>query len=37
LLRNDEAVLNAVGGDSIPDPTAASDYCRRFDEDAIAD
>lgn len=30
LLRNDEAVLNAVGADSIPDPTTAGDFCRRF-------
>jgi len=30
LLRNNEAVLNAVGADSIPDPTTAGDFCRRF-------
>ena len=30
LLRNDEALLNAVGADSIPDPTTAGDFCRRF-------
>ena len=35
LLRNDEALLNAVGADSIPDPTTAGDYCRRFNDDAI--
>ena len=35
LLRKDEAVLNAGGADSIPDPTTASDYWRQFDEDAI--
>ncbi|MFM8844210.1 MAG: hypothetical protein ACKOFJ_08350 [Actinomycetota bacterium] len=35
LLRNDEALLNAVGADSIPDPTTAGDYCRRFNDDAL--
>ena len=30
LLRNNEALLNAVGADSIPDPTTAGDFCRRF-------
>ncbi|MFM7056874.1 MAG: IS1380 family transposase [Planctomycetota bacterium] len=35
LLRNDEALLNAVGADSIPDPTSAGDDCRRFNECAI--
>ena len=29
--RNDEAFLNAIGADSIPDPTTAGDFCRRFD------
>ena len=28
--RNDEAFLNALGADSIPDPTTAGDFCRRF-------
>ena len=28
--RNDEAFLNAVGAESIPDPTTAGDFCRRF-------
>jgi hypothetical protein len=28
--RNDEAFLNAIGADSIPDPTTAGDFCRRF-------
>lgn len=32
LLRNDEAFLNAIGADSIPDPTTAGDFCRRFTE-----
>ena len=27
--------LDAVGTDSIPDPTTAADFCRRFDEDRI--
>ena len=35
LLRNDPAVLDAVGADSIPDPTTAGDFCRRFDKTAI--
>ena len=25
--RNDEAFLNAIGADSIPDPTTAGDFC----------
>ena len=36
LLRNDSAMLDALGADSIPDPTTAGDFCRRFDEGAIA-
>ncbi|MFN0197902.1 MAG: IS1380 family transposase [Planctomycetaceae bacterium] len=28
--RNDEAFLNAIGADSIPDPTTEGDFCRRF-------
>ena len=28
--RNDEAFLNAIQADSIPDPTTAGDFCRRF-------
>lgn len=35
LLRNNEAYLNALGADRIPDPTTAGDFCRRFDEDSI--
>ena len=35
LLRNNEAVLNAVGADSIPDPTTAGDFCRRFTADDL--
>lgn len=29
--RNDEAYLNALGAQRIPDPTTAGDFCRRFD------
>lgn len=35
LLRNDEALLNAVGADSIPDPTTSGDFCRRFTADDL--
>ena len=28
--RNDEAYLNALGANRIPDPTTAGDFCRRF-------
>jgi hypothetical protein len=31
LLRNDETYLDALGAQSIPDPTTAGDFCRRFD------
>lgn len=30
LRRNDEAYLDALGADRIPDPTTAGDFCRRF-------
>ena len=30
LLRNNEAYLNAMGAQRIPDPTTAGDFCRRF-------
>lgn len=30
LRRNDAAFLSAVGADSLPDPTTAGDFCRRF-------
>ncbi len=30
LLRNDETYLDALGAESIPDPTTAGDFCRRF-------
>ena len=29
--RNDEASLDALGAERIPDPTTAGDFCRRFD------
>ena len=30
LRRNDEAFLDAIGAETIPDPTTAGDFCRRF-------
>jgi len=30
LRRNDEKYLDALGAESIPDPTTAGDFCRRF-------
>jgi hypothetical protein len=30
LRRNDRNFLDALGTESIPDPTTAGDYCRRF-------
>jgi hypothetical protein len=30
LLRKNAAYLDAIGADSIPDPTTAGDFCRRF-------
>ncbi len=35
LRRNDRVFLKALGTKSIPDPTTAGDFCRRFDEDDI--
>ena len=32
LRRNDEAFLDALGAQRIPDPTTAGDFCRRFQE-----
>jgi len=37
LRRNDEVFLDAVGADSIPDPTTAGDFCRRFGVDSLDD
>lgn len=33
--RTDEAYLNALGAERIPDPTTAGDFCRRFDDFTI--
>jgi hypothetical protein len=33
LLRNNEAYLDAVGAKTIPDPTTAGDFCRRFESE----
>ena len=35
LRRTDEAFLNALGAERIPDPTTAGDFCRRFSELAV--
>ena len=35
LLRQDEAYLNGIGVERIPDPTTAGDYCRRFTPTSI--
>lgn len=32
VRRTDEAYLNAVGAERIPDPTTAGDFCRRFSQ-----
>ena len=32
LRRGDEAFLDALGAETIPDPTTAGDFCRRFSE-----
>lgn len=37
LRRQDEAFLNALDAERIPDPTTAGDFCRRFDEDDLQD
>ena len=34
--RQDEAYLNALGAERIPDPTTAGDFCRRFELPHIA-
>ena len=33
--RNDAVFLDAVGTPSLPDPTTAGDFCRRFDPESI--
>jgi Transposase DDE domain group 1 len=35
LRRNDEAYLDALGADRIPDPTTAGDFCRRFSREHL--
>ncbi len=37
LRRTDEAYLDALGTQRIPDPTTAGDFCRRFDADDVLD
>jgi hypothetical protein len=33
--RGDRVFLDGIGAKSLPDPTTAGDFCRRFDEDAV--
>jgi hypothetical protein len=35
LRRQDEAYLDGLGADRVPDPTTAGDFCRRFCEDDV--
>lgn len=35
ILRNDSAFLDAIGAESVPDPTTAGDFCRRFQQPDI--
>jgi hypothetical protein len=35
LRRKDRVMLDALGTGSLPDPTTAGDFCRRFDEQSI--
>jgi hypothetical protein len=37
LRRQDEAYLNALGAERIPDPTTAGDFCRRFQRSDLGD
>jgi Transposase DDE domain group 1 len=37
LRRNDEAFLEGLGAQRIPDPTTSGDFTRRFDQGAILD
>jgi hypothetical protein len=37
VRRNDGAFLDALGARTIPDPTTAGDFCRRFDAEQIQD
>lgn len=36
-LRRNEAYLNTLGCERVPDPTTAGDFLRRFDEDHVMD
>jgi hypothetical protein len=36
-LRSNEAYLNTLGCDRVPDPTTAGDFLRRFDEERVMD
>jgi hypothetical protein len=36
LRRQDEAYLNLLGAERIPDPTTAGDFCRRFQREHLA-
>lgn len=35
LRRQDEVFLEALGAETIPDPTTAGDFCRRFSENSV--
>ena len=35
LRRRDQVFLDGIGAASLPDPTTAGDFCRRFDEGSI--
>ncbi|QDU37408.1 Transposase DDE domain protein [Maioricimonas rarisocia] len=35
LRRNDEGFLDALGAETIPDPTTAGDFCRRFEAHSV--
>lgn len=37
LRRQDEAYLNLLGAQRIPDPTTAGDFCRRFERQHLCD
>jgi hypothetical protein len=37
LRRCDRVFLDALGATSLPDPTTAGDFCRRFDEASVMD
>jgi Transposase DDE domain group 1 len=37
LRRNDEAFLDGLGAQRIPDPTTSGDFTRRFDPEAVVD